>query len=94
MKRFELTRVRITKDESGEYNVGEVYCAIKDNDEFSSEWLTSGQFQPYGLILKPIDAKSLYNVIEEANISNDSLTLCDCAYIDWVIVGITDCEEV
>lgn len=94
MKRFELTRVRITKDESGDYNVGEVYCAIKDNDEFSPEWLESGQFQPYGLILTPIDAKNLYDVIEEANISNDALDLCDIGYFDWVIAGITDCEEV
>lgn len=94
MKRFELTRVRITKDESGDYNVGEVYCAIKDNSEFSPEWLANGSFQPYGLIIKPIDAKSLHDVMEEANISNDPINLCDCEYFDWVIADITDCEEV
>lgn len=94
MKRFELTRVKITKDESGDFNVGEVYCAIKDNDEFSPEWLANGQFQPYGLILKPIDAKSLHDVMEEANISNDPINLCDNEYFNWVIAGITDCEEV
>ena len=35
MRRFELVRVVITKDDTNGLRVGETYCAIKDRMEFA-----------------------------------------------------------
>ena len=94
MKRFELTRVKVTYDETGDYPAGEIFCAIKDNSEFTPEWIELGQFQPYCIIHHPIDAKEVADLIQEANITNDPIHIMDDKYFDWVIKGITDCEEV
>lgn len=91
MKRFELVRVVITKDDTGEFNVGETYCAIKDRAEFAPNAI---QFQPYGIITHPIDAKTLMDMVEEANMTNNPINLCDEAYFNWVIYGDVDCEEI
>lgn len=91
MRRFELVRVVITKDDANGFRVGETYCAIKDRAEFAPDAFI---FQPYGIVIKPIDAKTLFDMVEEANISNNPLPLCDDEYFNWVIYDDTRCEEV
>lgn len=91
MIRFELVRVVITKDDTGEFNVGETYCAIKDRAEFAPNTI---QFQPYGIITHPIDAKTLMDMVEEANMTNNPINLCDDAYFNWAIYDDVDCEEI
>lgn len=90
MKRFELTRVVVKKDITHELEVGKTYCAIRDNSEFAPNAL---KFQPYGIITYPIDAKTLHDMIEEANISGDPIPLCDATYFNWVIYDNVECVE-
>ena len=90
MKRFELTRVIIKKDITHDFEVGKAYCAIRDNSEFAPDAL---KFQPYGIIIYPIDAKTLHDMIEEANISNNAIPLCSDTYFNWAIYDDVECVE-
>ena len=93
--RFELKRIQIvdTDYESIFYDkVGDVYWAIKDNED-------EGGTQPYGIITDPTDSLLIKETIDKANDPNNysslSILTFDCPFnIEWEFKSITQCREV
>lgn len=90
-ERFYLTRVRILSSDDADYEVGKVYCAIADREELNVNLNGS---QPFGILHTPIDAARVTEIIAAANQSGLVYILTDPKFIDWVIKGYCDCEEV
>ena len=86
MNRFSLTKVRVVKSHYEEYKEGELYIAITDTED---------TYQLYGLIHHGMDAKLVFDKIQESNESNEiAMELADPDYVHWVTVDDVECEEV
>ena len=91
--RYELKRIQIV---SADYyskfydKVGDIYWAVKDNEEEDGT-------QPYGIITEPTDGLLVKETIDKANNEEEYFTLLtfDCPFnIEWEFNTITQCREV
>lgn len=93
--RYELKRIQIVGADSYSMfhdKVGDIYWAIKDNDDEDGT-------QPYGIITEPTDALLVKETIDKANNDKDDkycfLLTLSCPFdIAWEFNFITQCSEV